>query len=228
MQTNNEAVPGIRISGISRRFGRKQVLRDINMDIYPGTIVGITGMNGSGKSTLLSILAGVQKPTSGTCSFYGRDMSADRSVFSSMIGYVPQEDPLIEELTAAENLMLWYGTGAVRKQDAVQSLQLESFLRERVSRLSGGMKRRLSIACALAGNPPILLMDEPSASLDLHQKELVRMFMMQHAAKGGIILLSTHDKDDIMCCTELYYLQEGIAVRKNAEETVRCLMEGRI
>ena len=88
------------------------------------------------------------------------------------------------------------------------------------------MKRRLSIACAISQDQPVLILDEPSSSLDLHQKKIISDYILSYSGNGGIVLVSTHDREEIRLCTQVYYLEEGRAVEVDAEEAIRRLREG--
>ena len=159
----------LEIKGIEKRYGRQSVLKGIELEAHSGTCIGILGGNGCGKSTLLSILAGVQKPDRGSFVVDGVDMFSDSFAQSRAVGYVPQGTPLMEELSARDNLRLWYDKKNLAKElkDGVLAmLGIPEFIKVPVSKMSGGMKKRLSIGCAVANRPPVLLLDEPGAALD--------------------------------------------------------------
>ena len=164
----------LEIRQIAKSFRKKQVLKDISLTAEPGTCIGILGANGCGKSTLLSILAGVQSADGGSFLWDGRDLLRDGKTRAAQVGYVPQGTPLIEELNARDNLLLWYDRASMKEQlrdGVLHLLGIEAFLNVPVSKMSGGMKKRLSIGCAMAKQPPILLLDEPTAALDLSCKQ---------------------------------------------------------
>lgn len=203
----------LQIQNIRKHFKSKTVLQDICLTAKSGTCIGILGSNGSGKSTLLSILAGIQRCDSGVCLLDGEDILNNAARRSQNIGYVPQGTPLMEELTAGDNLLLWYTKEAMTKslQDGVLSLLgIGDFLKTPVSKLSGGMKKRLSIGCAMAKEPPVLLLDEPTAALDLICKAHITAYLRQYKTKGGLILLTTHDVSEIALCDETYILKDGV------------------
>ena len=130
-----------------------------------------------------------------------------------MIGYVPQSTPLLEELSAYDNLSLWYTATEIKKSlsDGVLGmLGINEFIKTPVYKMSGGMKKRLAIGCAVAHNPKILLLDEPSAALDLICKERIANYLLEFKQNGGIILLATHDLHEIPICDKLYILKDGI------------------
>lgn len=197
--------------GIESAYGRKKVLRGVELSAQAGQCIGIVGANGCGKSTLLNILSGLQKAAAGQIFFDGKKATA-RS-FAQYTGYVPQESSLIEELNVWDNLLLWYdGKKALQQAldgELLHMFGIEEFGSVRVSRLSGGMKKKVSIACALAGNPPILLLDEPGAALDLPGKAEVRKYLSLYKEKGGTIVLATHEEGELDLCDRLYALQNG-------------------
>jgi|GEM_PF-40431 len=156
------------------------------------------------------------------------DLLRDTALRTRLVGYVPQVPPLFEELTALDNLRLWQGAQtrhtppqrartseshapaahADTFEDVSKLLDLDSFLHTRVSRLSGGMKKRLSIACAAAANPEILLLDEPGAALDLVCRETIRQYLCHFRGKGGTVLIATHDLAEIEACDALFLLKD--------------------
>jgi len=200
------------IEHISKRYKRKQVLRDVCLQARGGQCIGILGANGSGKSTLLSILAGVLRGDGGRFLVDGRDLFADPRLRSSCVGYVPQGTPLLEELTAWDNLLLWYDRETLKQEletGVLRRLGIGAFLKVPVSKMSGGMKKRLSIGCAMADRPPILLLDEPTAALDLACKEAISDYLRQYKASGGLLLLTTHDVMELNLCDAWFILRDG-------------------
>ena len=205
----------IEIKHIAKKFKKQQVLKDINLTAESGTCIGILGANGSGKSTLLSILAGVQKCDNGSFLCDGTDLMSNSRKRSELVGYVPQGTPLIEELTAKDNLLLWYDKKAMEQEleDGVLALLgIGDFLKVPVSKMSGGMKKRLSIGCAMAKKPPILLLDEASAALDLSCKQSILTYLQHYKQSGGILLMTTHDAMELSLCDCWYILKDGVLV----------------
>ncbi len=203
----------IEIKGIAKKYGSKQVLRDISFTAASGKCVGILGSNGCGKSTLLSILAGVGKRDKGEFLCDGKDLFKNSRRRSQLVGYVPQGTPLIEELTAKDNLSLWYSSDSLRRElkgGVLKMLGINEFLKTTVSKMSGGMKKRLSIGCAISKRQPILLLDEPMAALDLACKQNISEYIRDYKAKGGIVLLSTHDVLELELCDEWYIMKDGV------------------
>jgi ABC-2 type transport system ATP-binding protein len=133
------------------------------------------------------------------------------------VGYLPQENPLIEELSVADNISLWSGKRASREDEAVKMFELETLLKEPVYKLSGGMKRRVAIACACVHMPAVMLMDEPTAALDIYYRREVREWMKRYREMNGIIVTVTHDSDE-MSDSSKCLLIEGGSIKAFEEE----------
>lgn len=204
----------MKIEHIKKSYGKKNVLKDISVSCEKGSCVGILGGNGSGKSTLLSILAGICKCDGGQFFYEGENLLKNREKCAEIIGYVPQSTPLFEELNAYDNLRLWYKNEDMKKSfssGVLGMLGIEEFLKVPVYKMSGGMKKRLAIGCAVSHSPKVLLLDEPSAALDLICKERIANYLKEFKAGGGIVLLATHDAQELPLCDKMYIIKNGIA-----------------
>ena len=204
---------GIELAGIQKSYGKKRGLKNVSLKAGEGSCVGILGGNGCGKSTLLSILAGVRRADGGAFFYQERDLLQDGDLRTRTVGYVPQGDTLIEELTAWDNLRMWYGKRVLKEAldgGVLEMLGISDFLKVTVRKMSGGMKKRLSIGCAVVGKPKILLLDEPSAALDLACKERIYEYFEQYKREGGILLMTTHDMQDMELCDSCFLLKEGV------------------
>lgn len=202
----------IELSGIQKAYRRKVVLESVSLTAKEGSCVGILGGNGCGKSTLLSILAGVQKADGGSFLCDDEDLLQNTERRNSLLGYVPQGNPLIEELNAWDNLRMWYDRRTLKQeldQGVLAMLGIDDFLKIPVHKMSGGMKKRLSIGCAVAAKPKILLLDEPSTALDLVCKEKIYNYFSAYRDEGGILLLATHDLQELALCDQCYILKKG-------------------
>lgn len=212
----------ITVTDVTSAYGRRKILRGVSFTASRGECIGIVGANGCGKSTLLSILAGTLRPASGQVLYYGRPawsdavsgrMRGDQEVIRKMTGYVPQENPLIPELTVYDNLRLWYPDKKILRQELTQGflnlLGIGDFSRKQVSKLSGGMKKRVSIGIAMAGMPPVLLMDEPSAALDLLCKEDIQRYLQIYLERKGTVVITTHEESELALCDKLYIMKDG-------------------
>lgn len=206
---------------ISSSYGFKKVLQEVSISAGRGQCVAIIGANGCGKSTLLNILAGLRTSYRGKIFFEGQ--LADRRLFPRYVGFVPQDNNLIEELCVLDNLRLYYrdkrGLDGELSGGFLHELGLDKMCRLKVGALSGGMKKRVSIGCALAGNPQILILDEPDCALDLLGKADIMRYISKYRDKGGTILLATHDEASLNQCDKVYALRGGVC--REVDRTLR-------
>lgn len=205
----------ISVCDVKKKYGKKEVLRGASFEAESGSIIGIVGVNGSGKSTLLGIMSGV---VTGDGDFLadGESLIKDKNLRESIVGYVPQGTPLIEELTAKDNLALWYSKSAMEAElesGVLRLLGIDAFLKTRVSRMSGGMKKRLSIGCAVANRPSVILLDEPTSALDIVCREAIFDYLTKFKEAGGIAVIATHDVKEIDLCDAIYVLKDGVLTR---------------
>ncbi len=175
------------VEGLTKRFGEREALRGVSFAAAAGELVAVIGPNGAGKTTLLSIMAGIQPASAGTLS---------RS--PSEIGWVPQQPAVYSKLSVRENLTLFArlekvadADGAVA--DALGRIDLAERADEELGRLSGGNQQRVNIAIGLLASPPVLLLDEPSSSLDPRQRARLWEFILTLARGGTTVLYSTHN-----------------------------------
>lgn len=200
--------------GIYKRYNKREILKGVDLTVASGECVGIVGSNGCGKTTLLSILAGAVKADRGKVSLDGKEAAKSARDYARAVAYVPQENPLIEELTVRDNLLLWYGGNKkALEQDlrtgAAAFLGIGPMLGRTVEKLSGGMKKRVSIACALSGHGKVLILDEPGAALDMECKADIRRYLKAYQREGGAVVLTSHEMMELSACTKLFVLKEG-------------------
>ena len=181
----------VEIKEIKKKYGKKEVLKDVSFRIEGGQCIGILGGNGCGKSTLLSILAGIKKRDSGAFLYDGKDLFSYPKVREKLVGYIPQGTPLIEELSAKDNLSLWYSKEEMKKElkdGVLRLLGIDEFLSVTVSKMSGGM-----------------------AALDIACKQKIFSYVEEHKKKGGIAMIVTHDVMELSLCDTCYIIKDGIA-----------------
>ena len=198
---------------IRKSYGKKEVLKGVSLPLEKGRTIALAGPNGSGKSTLLRLLAGVIPSGGGQFFWQGTDLLKDRAQSRRAVAYVPQGTPLIDELTAWDNLRLWYDKAAMEqslKTGMLRQLGVGDFLKTPAGKLSGGMRKRLSIGCAMSGQPEILLLDEPTAALDLPCKQALLDAFALFRQQGGLILMATHDLLELGSCDRVYLLSKGV------------------
>ncbi len=186
-----------KLENISKSYGNKEILKDISIEVNPGEAIGILGINGSGKSTLLSCIAKLYPANS-----------------QLKLGYVPQENPLFDELKPVDNIRMW--TDMNRGQIAMalslpplSELGISSFLDTPVKAMSGGMKKRVSLASVLINSPQVLLLDEPFAALDLIAKQDILNYMGAFLRTGGSIIIASHEEEIFNFCNRVFLLKDG-------------------
>ena len=177
----------LRAEGLVRRYGDRVALDDVALRAAPGEVVALLGPNGAGKTTLLSLLAGLQQPDAGHVGLSPRQ-----------VGWVPQQAALYRRLTVRENLALFARLDGIADADArVERMLAEADLADRaddrVGALSGGGQQRVNIAIGLLADPPVVLLDEPSSSLDPRQRERMWRFLAGLARAGRAVVYATHD-----------------------------------
>ncbi len=208
----------LEIGHISKKYGRKQILRDVSFTVDVGQRAALVGRNGCGKTTLMQILSGAMKPDNGQIRFFGNDPLRKKSVFRKYCGYVPQEPPLMGELSVRDNLKLWGVDKSPNYKYIIDRFELADLMKTTVRKLSGGMKKRLAIACAIAAWPPILLLDEPTTALDLYYKENIQAWLSEYNNLNGIVLLSTHEEAEILSCDRCFFMKEGRVIEIPRDE----------
>lgn len=202
------------VSHLVKSYHNHQILNDLSFEASPGDCIGLIGPNGCGKSTLLQIVSGMLRPEGGSICWEGKELLGHPRLFARLIGYVPQSNPLFEDMSVYDHLELWYSSSPWSlEQDLTDGfparLGICRFLDKKVCELSGGMKKRLSLACALACRPPLIFLDEPAAALDLVCKEEIRGYIRELKQEGKTILLATHEEADFALCTKLLLFQNG-------------------
>ncbi len=180
-------MPLLEATGLVKRYGTREALRDVSVAASEGERVAVIGPNGAGKTTLLSILAGIQRPDEGNV-----------SVPPGTAGWVPQQAALYGKLTVAENLRLFARLERCADVDSAVSRMLaqaglEDRADDQVSVLSGGNRQRVNIAIGLLAEPAVLLLDEPSSALDPRQRERLWEFLLALEEQGTAVVYSTHD-----------------------------------
>ena len=205
----------IEVNHVTKSYGHKMVLKDITFCGEAGQCIGIVGANGCGKSTLLKILSGAHRPDRGEITFDGVSPLSKKNLFHRYVGYVPQDNPLFDNLSVYDNLRLWYCDSSHNLKDDIHhgiiaDFGIDRYLKYNVGHLSGGMKKRLSIACSIAKDPKILILDEPGASLDIVCKEDIKKYMNSYIEKGGMIIIASHEEGELSVCTKMYLMEDGV------------------
>jgi ABC-2 type transport system ATP-binding protein len=217
----------IEVAGLAKRYGKIEALRGVDLAVPEGAVFGLVGPNGAGKTTLIKTLVGALRPSAGEVRVLGLEPLKDRSELRQCIGYMPQFPALYEDLSARDNIEFF---GAAHRapdlrekvEDVLRLTELTARAKDPVHTLSGGMKRRVSLAGALVHRPKMLFLDEPTAAVDpLLRSRLWETF--RKLAKGGVTLfISTHLMDEAMLCNRVAILREGRII---ASDTPRRILQ---
>ncbi|TCN26980.1 nodulation factor export ABC transporter ATP-binding protein NodI [Sinorhizobium americanum] len=207
----------IDLSGVSKTYGDKVVVDKLSFSVAPGECFGLLGPNGAGKSTIARMILGMTAPDAGKITVLGVPVPARARLARRGIGVVPQFDNLDPEFTVRENLLVYgryFGMNTRKVKAVMPSLlefaRLESKVDARVCELSGGMKRRLTLARALINDPQLLVMDEPTTGLDPHARHLIWERLRFLLARGKTIILTTHFMEEAeRLCDRLCVLERG-------------------
>jgi ABC-2 type transport system ATP-binding protein len=226
-QTGLSAAPGpgtaVRASGLVKTFGSIRAVDDVTFDLAPGRIYGLLGPNGSGKTTLIRLLTGLTRATKGSGEVLGVPVPS-RAILAR-IGYMTQSDGIYPALTVGENARFFAATYGVRAAEAVRDALAFVDLADRTGSvagtLSGGQRRRLSLACALIHRPPVLFLDEPTVGID----PLLRVEFWAHfrvlADGGATIIVSSHVMDEADRCDELLFIRSGKLIARGTGAEIR-------
>ena len=222
-------MPAVSFQSISKSFstprGPFQALQDVSLDIEEGEFFGLLGPNGAGKTTLISILAGLARATSGRVSVLGHDVQTQFADARRLLGVVPQELVIDPFFNVRETLRIQSGYFGVKNNDAwidelLENLGLADKATANMRQLSGGMKRRVLVAQALVHKPPIIVLDEPTAGVDVELRQTLWQFVARLNKQGHTVLLTTHYLEEAEAlCTRLAMLKRGrvVALARTSE-----------
>jgi ABC-2 type transport system ATP-binding protein len=211
-------------SGLVKSYGERIALDGVSLRLHAGEGLALLGTNGSGKTTLLSLCAGALRKDAGRVLVCGRDVS-DSSA-RRLLGFVPQEPALYDELTGEENVRFFGRLAGLRgdaltdnTRVALEAADLSESRQRRARSYSGGMKRRLSVACALVHEPVVLMLDEPFVGIDASSRAKLCELLLARKQKGLALVLSTHRLDEVSAlCERSVVLEGGRVVRESENE----------
>ena len=231
----------IEIKNLKKNYNNSEAVKNINFNINKGSIVGLLGPNGCGKTTTIGMILGLIKPTSGSVFINGKDIDNEknRTNLLEKMNFISPYVELPKKLTVEENLKVYgkmYGVNNLKEKisNLMEKLNLNEFKKRKTGELSSGQKNRVSLAKALINDPEILLLDEPTASLDPDVGDYIRGYIENFSSKKGTtILLASHNMNEVeRLCNEVMMMKNGIIIdkgtskdlinkhgRKNLEET---------
>jgi ABC-2 type transport system ATP-binding protein len=218
--TTNHAV---RVRGLTKSYGSHAVLNGIDLFVARGECVGILGPNGAGKTTTLEIIQGLTEPNAGEVEVLGLSQPRDRVAIQARIGVALQDTRLHEKLTARETLELFrsfYESGP-ELIALLEKVDLRAAANTLVGGLSGGQRQRLAIACALAGNPDLIILDEPTTGLDPEARQRIWELVASLGRQGRAVLLTTHFMEEAeRLCSRILVVDHGRVIAEGAPATL--------
>ena len=204
---------GVTLRGVAVKAGSATLLRDIHLTLKPGALCALIGPSGAGKSTLIKVLLGMREPAAGVVRLNGKPVGE-----AAVVGYVPQDDALHGVLTVERALFYAAQLRLPQHTAAQHSARVEEVLRQvglvdrralRIDRLSGGQRKRVSVALELLTSPPLLILDEPTSGLDPGMEAHMMALFAQLARDGRVLLVATHAMESLAVCQQLVVLVEG-------------------
>jgi len=202
----------ISIKNLNKYYNSKKILDNLNLNIPKGKINIILGSNGAGKSTLIKILSGITKSFQGEIKIDGIDIN--NLEINKKIGYMSQVDSLYDDLCVIDNIKFFADINKIKNskekiQKLIKFVELLNFENVKVKNLSGGMKKRLSLACTLINDPEIIILDEPTTALDIDIKNKIWHILKNLTKLGKTVIVTTHILDEIFFCDNIFFLKNG-------------------
>ena len=215
----------VSITALVKSYGKVTALQGIDLAVPQGMIYGVVGPNGAGKTTLIKTLVGVARPTSGTARVLELDPLNDKWALRKQIGYMPQDAALYETLSARDNITFLGKAQSVEDLDqkvdeVIAFTELASRARDPIHTFSGGMKKRVSLACALIHQPKVLFLDEPTAAVDPQLRARSWALFRKLAKNGTTLFISTHLMDEALLCDRVTILNQGRVILVDSPQNI--------
>jgi len=234
-QVTTHPLPAIKADRLSKVFGPLTAVDGLSLKVLPGEIVGLVGPDGAGKSTSLRLLASIMNPSSGSATIAGFDVATQAAAVKDRLAYMSQRFGLYQDLTVLENIHFYadmYGVARKGRQERISELldfsHMRPFIHRRAGNLSGGMKQKLQLVCALIHTPKVLLLDEPTNGVDPVSRRDFWRILHQLRQAGVAILITTAYLDEAERCDQVVLLDRGRILASGSPEEIRSLMNGRI
>lgn len=223
----------VHIENLVKRYGDLVALNHLNLDIREGEVFGLLGPNGSGKTTAINCMLSLLKYDKGTIEIFGKPMSPDNYQVKKQIGIVLQNVAVFEELTVQENIDyfcgLYISDKKKRKQlveEAIQFVGLEDFRKMRPKKLSGGLLRRLNIACGIAHKPKLIILDEPTVAVDPQSRNKILEGIQQLNQQGSTIIYTSHYMEEVeQICTRIAIMDHGRTIASGTKEELKQMIK---
>lgn len=226
--------PAVVLDKVSRCFGEVWALHDVSAVIYPGRLTGLVGPDGAGKTTLMRLMTGLLAPASGHINIVGLDTVQDADKIAFNVGYMPQRFGLYEDLSVLENMKLYARLRGLNAQESQQTFnkllaftRLEPFSQRLAGQLSGGMKQKLGLACAMMAAPDVLLLDEPGVGVDPLSRQDLWQMVAKLTGAGVAVVWATAYLDEAEKCDSVLLLNEGKLVFDGRPSDLTARLQGR-
>jgi len=218
--------PAVQVDTVSFKYDNLVALDGLSLQVPRGISFGLLGPNGAGKTTLIRILVGLLRPGSGSICILGQTPSRKTA---RLIGYMPQLHSLYMELSVAQNVQFFariYGLNskthlAKRVEEVIRLVDMWSRRNDAVQKLSGGMKQRVSLACAIVHNPPLLFLDEPTVGLDPELRVTFWEYFSSLTRQGATLIISSHTMDDAAHCDSLAFMRDGKVIAEGTPDDLK-------
>ncbi|MEM5774530.1 MAG: ABC transporter ATP-binding protein [Anaerolineaceae bacterium] len=228
-----EYTNAVKTHQLARTFGHFSAVQGVDFYIPKGEIFGLLGPNGAGKTTIIRMLCGILKPSGGSATVLGYDVSRDPEQIKKRIGYMSQKFSLYNDLTPRENLMFYAAVYSVPADQRAQTVDrlidmagLKDYQTQRTGQISGAWRQRLALACAIVHHPPMLFLDEPTAGVDpISRREFWNM-VYEMAGEGVSVLATTHYMDEAEYCNTTGMMYQGKLIALASPDTLRDQLPG--
>lgn len=219
----------LNINHLKKVFQKREVIKDLSFQLNQGEILCLLGPNGAGKSTTINILSGVLEDDGGNVLYHGRDIKTCRTEFQRHLGFVPQDLALYEDLSAQDNVHFFGSLYGLKKEElkerTKESLEFAGLWdrrKDKVKTFSGGMKRRLNIACAITHHPEIIIMDEPTVGIDPQSRNHILNSIRELREKGMTVLYTTHYMEEVEeISTRIIIMDHGRILAEGTKESLK-------
>ena len=223
----------IKIENLVKRYGNLVALDHLNLEIEEGEIFGLLGPNGSGKTTAISCMLALLKYDKGKVTIFGEEMKPDSYKIKQQIGIVLQNVAVFDELTVYENIDYFCGLYVKEKakrkklvEEAVQFVGLEEYIKMRPKKLSGGLLRRLNIACGIAHRPRLIIMDEPTVAVDPQSRNRILEGIKELNRQGSTIIYTSHYMEEVeQICTRIAIMDHGRSIASGTKEELKSMIK---
>lgn len=222
----------VKIENLTKKFGDLTAVDNVNIEIEEGEIYGLLGPNGAGKSTTINMMCGLIEMDKGSVLILGRDISKDPDNTKKNIGVVPQDIAIYEELTAYENVEFFASLYGLKRDELKESVKqaleftgLYDKAKEYASKFSGGMKRRLNIACAIAHKPKLIIMDEPTVGIDPQSRNHILQSVKALNKMGSTIIYTSHYMEEVEdICTRISIIDHGKVIAEGTKDELKSIV----